>query len=38
MSRRTRTWLLCVLTTATTAAVVTLATAAQAGIQGTGHH
>ncbi|GAA4466017.1 hypothetical protein GCM10023170_076240 [Phytohabitans houttuyneae] len=36
MSRRARTWLLAVLTAATTGTAVLLATAAQAGIQGSG--
>jgi hypothetical protein len=36
MSRRVRTWLLAIMTAATTATVVSLATAAQAGIQGSG--
>jgi hypothetical protein len=37
MSRRARIWLLAVLTAATTSVAMVLATAAQAGIQGSGH-
>jgi hypothetical protein len=37
MTRRARIWLLAVLTTAATATGMWLATAAQAGIQGSGH-
>jgi hypothetical protein len=37
MSRRARIWLLAILTTAATATVTWVATAAQAGIQGSGH-
>jgi hypothetical protein len=36
MSRRARTWLLAVLTVAATGTAVLIATAAQAGIQGSG--
>ncbi len=37
MSRRARIWLFALLTAAATATATLLATAAQAGIQGTGH-
>jgi hypothetical protein len=37
MSRRARGWLFAILTVAATATSTWLATAAQAGIQGTGH-
>lgn len=38
MSRRARTWLFAILTAGATATITWLATAAQAGIQGSGLH